>query len=517
MNTHSSIWNNLRARLPAALLALACALSFFPFSAAAEGEILTCGYLAAYNAKLNPFLCEERDMVSIGSLLYESLYELDANQQPQPLLADNWFCENGVWTITLRSGILFHNGVELVAQDVVSSYELFRNAGSSNPYSGRAKMIDSMTATDTFTLTVESDYPGMIVLYALTFPIAQRDTVYADVPMGTGPYWCVNYTQDEYIRLETNPFWWKQAPNIPIVEFMHYWDISDLLTALQAGEVEIFQTRSTTAALTKKLSYAASMDYSTTSYEVMIPNLNGIMSDINLRRAVMYAIDYNTLISNVYLDMAQQCEVPISPGSWLYESRSATYYYSPERAMQFLYDSGWQDLTGDTLLNKVTDNVLEYIDINIIVYDEATSHVRSNAAQQIASDLRAVGINATVEVLARREVRSRIEDGNFDVALISVNLSEVPDLIPMFSAGGEINYSGHTSQQLDQLLINCVSAADEQAMQLAYSDLQSYIIENLPILGVGFRTGMVLSTRSLAGLSGMRETDAYNGLEFLSQ
>ena len=52
-------------------------------------------------------------------------------------------------------------------------------------------------------------------------------------------------------------------------------------------------------------------------------------------------------------------------------------------------------------------------------------------------------------------------------------------------------------------------------MRQAYSDLQLYVVDRLPILGLLFRTGTVLSTRSLAGLSGMREYDVFNGLEFV--
>ena len=37
------------------------------------------------------------------------------------------------------------------------------------------------------------------------------------------------------------------------------------------------------------------------------------------------------------------------------------------------------------------------------------------------------------------------------------------------------------------------------------------------MVSTSFRTGMVLSTRPVAGLSGVRETDAYNGMEFLEQ
>lgn len=508
---------NKTCRALCSLMALVMICCAAPAALAGDNDVIICGYLAAYDAKLNPFLCVDRDMASINSLIYESLFELDANQQPQALLAESWYCEGGVWTINLRAGILFHNGIELVAQDVVNSYELFRNSSAENPYYGRVHMLKSVTATDTFTITVESNYPGYITLYALTFPIAQRDTAYASIPMGTGPYWCVNYTPDELIRLEANPLWWKQQPTIEALEFHHYWDISDMLKALQAGDVEMFQTRSSTAALTKKLSYANSMDYSTASYELLIPNISGIMGDRNLRKAIMYAIDYNTLISNVYLDMAQQCEVPIAPSSWLYESRSAAYYYSPERAMQYLYDSGWADLTGDTLLNKLEDNVLKYIDVRIIVFDDSTSNVRGNAADKIAENLRAVGINASVEKLERSEVRSRIKDGDYELALVPLNLSEVPDLIPLLSASGDINYNGYTTAELDQLLINCVSAEDEQSMQLAYGNLQTYIVENLPIMGLCFRTGMVLSTRPLTGLSGIRETDAYNGIEFLAE
>ena len=259
------------------------------------------------------------------------------------------------------------------------------------------------------------------------------------------------------------------------------------------------------------------MDYSTSTYEVLVPNLSGILSDLNLRKAILYAIDYNTLISNVYLDMAQQCEVPVPPGSWLYESRSAMYYYSPERALQYLNEAGRVDLTGDTMLNQVENGVLKYIDVKILVYDEASSNVRRNAANQIAENLRAVGINASVEVLSRTEVRKAMQNGEFTLALVALNLSESPNLVPLLAAGGDVNYSGYHTDTMDTLLTATLTATTEQEMESAFSDLQMEIAQELPVMGLCFRTGMVLSTRPVAGLSGVRETDAYNGMEFLEQ
>ena len=37
---------------------------------------LTVGYVASDEAKLNPFLCEERDLISINQLVFESVVEL---------------------------------------------------------------------------------------------------------------------------------------------------------------------------------------------------------------------------------------------------------------------------------------------------------------------------------------------------------------------------------------------------------------------------------------------------------
>ena len=94
---------------------------------------------------------------------------------------------------------------------------------------------------------------------------------------------------------------------------------------------------------------------------MLVPNLSSssIMSDINVRKAVMYAIDRSLLAANAYLDMTIQSEVPVVPNCWLYESQSAIYYYSPERALQMMNNSGWIDLTGDGVLKKKNGIMLQ--------------------------------------------------------------------------------------------------------------------------------------------------------------
>lgn len=482
---------------------------------------LLVGYVAGSDAKINPFLCSEQDLVSMNQMVFEPLVTLDENQKPSPMLADNWEHQDKLWKFTLRSGISFHNGQPLTAYDVQASYELFvqMDAGD-NPYTARMKqLISRLQAIDDRTVAVEGKYAGYITLYAMNFPVVQADTLYDDMPRGTGPYWYVRYDIDSAIRIEANPLWWQQPPTLDSITFRRYSVSARAIEGIQTNQVDMLSTRSTNAAICRKLSDLTAMDYGTTTYEMLVPNLDSSsqMSNVKLRQAVMYAIDRSMIASNAYHDMAIQSEVPVLPGTWLYESQSAQYYYSPERALQLLYESGWKDLTGDMVLDKVEGVKVSELELNIITSNDSVSSIRENAVDQIAEYLNAVGIRTVVEVLEKSELKKRMSNGQYDLALIGVNLSEVPILTQLLGSGGALNYNGYSDSVMDSLLQQTAVADSESGMQQVYSQIQLRVVEELPIMGLLFRSGTVLSVRSLGGLKGIRALSAFRGLEYLSE
>ena len=261
------------------------------------------------------------------------------------------------------------------------------------------------------------------------------------------------------------------------------------------------------------------MDYVTNTYEMLVPNLseNSVMSDVRIRQAVMYAIDRAALAANAYLGMGIQCEVPVNPGSWLYESQSAIFYYSPERALQLLQSCGWQDLTGDGILNQVDGVILKDLELRLITYNEPTNSIRENACDMIADYLGRVGIKVNIEVRGQARVLRYIQEHDYDIALVGVNLSEVPDLSQMFRSGGSINLNNYGNEEMQNLLTQLSTVATEAEMKSIYSQIQMNIVDRLPVLGMLFRTGTVLSTRSLAGLGGIRAENTLNGIEFMTK
>ena len=477
------------------------------------------GYVARSGASLNPFACNDWDLVSLNQLVYEPLVTLDENQQPAPMLADSWTHEGTEWTFTLRSGITFHNGATLTAYDVEATFRQFAALDGGNPYSARLnQFIESMTAVDERTLSVTARYSGYFTLYAMNFPVVQSSTLNDALPRGTGPFWYTRYDVDSAVRLESNPLWWRQAPTVSSVAFRYYPETADALEGLQTGEVEMLSTQSSDAALLRKLSNLTAMDYGTTTYELLVPNLSSDspMSDLDVRRAVMYAVDRSTLASNAYLEMAVQSEAPVLPGTWLYESQSARYYYSPERALQLLYDAGWSDMTGDNILERLEGIRVEELHVEIVTYNEPTNSIRENAAKMIADDLAVVGVRAEVTVVDRDEIEDVLDDGDYDLALIGVNLSEIPVLQPLLASSGSLNYNGYASEEMDALIAATASAQTAEELQSLYGEIQRMVVDDLPFLGLLFRSGTLLSTRSLGGLSGLRATDAFRGLEYLT-
>lgn len=477
---------------------------------------LRVALVAVNGVGFNPFTSNARDINSLLKLVFESVVELDDSLQPTALLATGWSSEGSVYTFTLREDVRFHNGAALTAYDVYASYEAIQIAGSFSPYFSRIQYIRSMTVVDEHTLQVEGQDCGYLTLYAMTFPVASQLSVNSELPKGTGPYWFVSSDWNGNVRLERNPIWWKKQASLQAVAGVRYDSETDALTALETHDVDCVATRSATGALLRQLNNRATIDYSTLTWECLVPNLShSILGDQAVREALMYAIDRSSLANNTYLGLAQESEVPVIPGSFLYEPQSTRFNYSPERALQILYDAGWQDTNGDGILDRIKDGLWEDLGFEITTYDEPGSSIRSEALVAIGQQLGRIGFKVTYKTISKSRMTTNLGKGDFEMALIAYNLSEVPDLEFMLSSRGKGNYSGYASDEMNALLERASASEDEAAFIAAMSDVQMRVVADLPVMGLFFRTGVLVSERSLGGLTGVRESQLLRGIQYV--
>jgi peptide/nickel transport system substrate-binding protein len=478
-----------------------------------KGDV-TLGVVVGTDAEVNPLRCKYRDLIDINSLVYEGLIELNENMLPEPQLADRWETDGSTWTFTLRSSIVFHDGSPLTADDVVASYKEILNYPSGQWYPLVSQLV-GINAVDDKTVEVKSTGDlGYMTLYAMTFPVVSAASVADDMPMGTGPYWYIQYSVNNSLRIESNPFWWRRASgDVQSLVAIFYSSTKSALSALETGDIDTICTESSAASIARNLNDRMAVDYSTQTYECIVPNLNRqILSSLAVRQAIMYAIDRTAVSETVYAGLVQESEVPVLPGTWLYDAQSTKFNYSPERALQLLYDDGWSDPDGDGVLQKELDGSIVKLELTLMTYDRGTTSTRSDAAKAIAEELGKVGFSVTVETVSSSDALSNLRNGKFDMALVAFELSEMPNLAFLLASTGDCNYARYVNTDMDTLLKQAYAAADADSLKSAMSKVQMRIIDDLPILGLYFRTGLVVSKQSIGGLSGSRQGNTLRGL-----
>lgn len=498
--------------------------------ALASTTSLTCAIMATDDLRLRPLELNQRDAVSVLDLVYEGLFTLDDNYQPQPELAYSYeFVSDGRRiSITLRDDVTFHDGTPLTAHDVVATLDaMYALSGFDDDLNSDVDMterglyyatfysIKSWEAQDDRTLLLSLRRAGYGSLYALTFPILPASQVGNDMPAGTGPYKYDGYEAGSAIWLAANTSWWKRTPQVRNIRANIYSSAERVLTAFDLQEVDVAMTRSINASRYSGSLNSYSLSARTRQLEVLLVNRSYSLfkSDDNgenlVRRAVSYAINRSELISSVYQGMASVAYTPIPAGTWVSNESTINDIYDPLMAASLLDSAGY----------KLADDGKRYKDgkemdtLRILVYDEPGSTVRTNAANKIVEQLAAVGISAYVTTWSRAAVLEKLISGGYSLALCAFNFDVCPDPGFTVTSTGACNYTRYRSDEMNSLITSlrkCVSAEDYRSTM---SSVQLQFAQDLPYLPLYWRSGSLLSRSAFTDARDIRELEMLRGVE----
>lgn len=461
----------------------------------------------------DPLSVNTEEMQVFYSLIFESLITVDSTGMLIPSLAENWSCDESgkVWTLKLRAAARWQDtGVPISAADVVETFQRIGQLGGEGYYSYVTDHIEKMEAGENGTVVVTMKNVGLLSLYALDFPIVQTGYAISDqYAAGTGPYKIQSVT-DEKAVLTANPNWWKQSPYIETIEFYPRDSNEIAVASYVAGQLDMVFTSSLSVGRHREEEVTNVLDVMTQTAELMLFNYcNSDLTDVRVRQAIAYSFNRSKIITNVYMNRAQACDVPIPPDSWLYASKSKVYDYNAEMALSLLAQAGWEDSDGDGYLEK---DGYRYNELTLtILANESTDTTRATAAGQIAAQLEAIGIHVELVTApfvlgdAESEYYTKLQNGEFDLALVGVNLSRDCDLTPLIASSGSLNYGKYDNSALEALMKNLLLAQDESACREAAETLQMRIVEELPFITLYFRYNSILYNADVKGLSKERE------------
>lgn len=143
---------------------------------------------------------------------YDGLTWVDHNFNVQPELATDWQADTDqkIWDIKLRENVLFHDGSEMNADDVVASYAFHQKNTS------YAKHIVKVEKVDRYRVRMildgpNSEFPYTMAEYQLMImPAAPLESIGLS-GIGTGPFKIVALDPRRRMNLERNPHYWRKG------------------------------------------------------------------------------------------------------------------------------------------------------------------------------------------------------------------------------------------------------------------------------------------------------------------
>ncbi len=271
----------------------------------------------------------------IARSVYDPLTLPTAEKTVEPYLAESIEpnADHTVWTITMRSGVTFHDGTPLDGAAVVDNLQrqqksfLTGNALRDILPDGIVLSSDNPLALTVTMSRPWVDFPiylaGQIGYIASPTWLAavDADATKSTQPVGTGPFVFASYTPGESFRATKNPDYWN-AP-YPYLDEIEYRVIVDGLTrqsALEAGDVDLIHTTTgqSIADFREQADEFSMLEVTTngeTSYTMFnVGSDTAALNDKRVRCALANAQDNNALVERVQDGVNSVANSPFSPG-----------------------------------------------------------------------------------------------------------------------------------------------------------------------------------------------------------
>ncbi len=328
-------------------------------------------------ANLAPYYQNQTVQSVVLDNVVEGLLQTQANGEYAGLLAESLptVANGGVKvsadgkkmdvTYKLKPGIKWSDGVPLTSADVRFTWQLLMTDPKVTTREGYDQ-IESIDTPDDLTVVMHykslyAPYPGrfgyIYSKHSLEKEPAAPDyskSDYVRKPLGTGPFMVTDFRPGESITLQRNPNY--RVPGQPYLDKIIFKSVPTSTVAiaqLKAGEVQAMWNllESETVDLEKdpniKLSVVPGpsverIEMNTAENKDMTdPNSkHPVLSDINVRRALIYATPKQAIIDKLLFGKAKPGTSPVSQG-WASPKDVTQESYDPKRANELLQQAGW--------------------------------------------------------------------------------------------------------------------------------------------------------------------------------
>lgn len=306
---------------------------------------------------LSPWNMPTYNSAARANQVYERLFKaIDGVNHPALALSAEPNANGTVWRVKLRSGVTFHNGKTLTADDVLYSYRYVANPKNNS---------ESLARMDVFDLGASRAVSPTEVKFVMKQPLGDFKTLASEKalwitpdgwtdfskPMGTGPFIFKSWQPGITALYERNPHYWQTGasggpPWIDSLQFQFTPDNTARLNALLGGQVQ-------------EITY---IDFSPAKANLSNPSINVIRTtqpqtnpfymqidapqfrDVRVREALKMVLDRNEMVTNILLGFGSVGDDVMGKGLPSYNTDLPQRPHDPEQAASLLKQAGVQNM-----------------------------------------------------------------------------------------------------------------------------------------------------------------------------
>jgi peptide/nickel transport system substrate-binding protein len=465
----------------------------------------------------NPFITwSKANTTGICGFVYEALFHYD------PLTGEfiPWLAESGEWVdedtyaLTLREGITWSDGEDMLADDVAFTFELGQMYAAIW-FSPMWNYLDSITVEDDYNLTFEFTdplyqewannlYNIFIVPEHLWADRTEEDVTSGmnENPVGSGAYLYDTHSEDRNIWVRNENWWATDLLGLSVgperIVDIRFASNSAALGAVIQGTVDLSNNYLPGIADLSDRGYVNTF-YADAPYMIaantavlFLNTTKAPMDDPAFRRALAFAINTDDIVNVAYANLVSASDpTGLLPTLSDYVDQDVVdrlgFSYDPAQAATILAGAGYVDVDGDGFVEAPDGSAIA---LEVTCPFGWTDWME--AISVIADSAQEAGINIQDVTPDYGAWNDALTAGTFDMTLNNwAGMSNTPWTLynllfrhPIQEVMGSGNFGRWDNQEMFDLVdaLAAVPSDDVAGMQAVCSDIQELMLTEMPMI-----------------------------------
>ena len=331
--------------------------------------------------------------------VYNTLLRYDDQLKPHPDLAESWsFSKDGLTLeLKLRQGAKFHNGRELVADDIVWNIQRVQDPKVAAHVRPLSLTVKSVEAVDRYRVALRTEKPTPAVLDLFDTMYIMAKEAAPDIQksgIGTGPFQLVEWIPGDKVVFKKFPNYFKKdLPYLDGVILQQIPDAPAMVVNLEAGALDVAYDvlpRDAARLMNDRKAVLLQGMAGAGVFDIMMNVSRPPFDNKKVRRAINHSVDRKRFVETGLAGFGDPWCQPFPPQSLGFSKELGTEHctFDLARAKQLLAEAGYP-------------NGFEAV----LHISTATFPTARHLAQILQSDLAKIGVRLTIRDVESAEYR----------------------------------------------------------------------------------------------------------------